>query len=450
MDFETRKRLYNLCDPKTPVEPDDPVNVDLDHEFDAAPRGIRWADKLAKDLELADQPVCELITGLPGSGKSTELLRLARQLERATSNRIFPIIIDTESKINLNIPIDVPDLLAIIVDEIEQAAHRLEKPGGPTTHLPGFLARAVETFSAPEWAPMEPPLPKGIDIPFAMMHQPAFREQVRAILAPHMSTFVANVRDEIKNQLQRIRFFGYSGVLVIVDSLEKLNGGTTESVASVLASAAHVFLDQRRLMSLPVHVLYTVPPALVSRRKVEGIRYLPVLKLHTRDGEPYPVGLSAARALVLRRVGEPALREILGDERYEHRLEEIVRLSGGYPRSLIEILKNLISEPPFPVSDSTFRRVCNGIREAYRRFLMKKDYEWLARVGWFKELFTETPEEQEIADRMLTDNAVMRYQNDDEWFDLHPAVRDLPGVQSELRKLEEAQKYAEFKREDGF
>jgi len=30
MNFKDRKRYYNLCDPKDPLSPDDPRNVDYD------------------------------------------------------------------------------------------------------------------------------------------------------------------------------------------------------------------------------------------------------------------------------------------------------------------------------------------------------------------------------------------------------------------------------------
>jgi hypothetical protein len=36
---------------------------------------------------------------------------------------------------------------------------------------------------------------------------------------------------------------------------------------------------------------------------------------------------------------------------------------------------------------------------------------------------------------MLASNAVLRYLNDSAWYDLHPAVRALPGVQAAVANL---------------
>jgi hypothetical protein len=35
---------------------------------------------------------------------------------------------------------------------------------------------------------------------------------------------------------------------------------------------------------------------------------------------------------------------------------------------------------------------------------------------------------------MLSNNAVLRYLNDRDWFDLHPAVREIPGVAEAIRR----------------
>jgi hypothetical protein len=36
---------------------------------------------------------------------------------------------------------------------------------------------------------------------------------------------------------------------------------------------------------------------------------------------------------------------------------------------------------------------------------------------------------------MLSNSAVLRYVNQNDWFDLHPAVAQIPGVQDAMRTL---------------
>ncbi len=84
MDRARRKQLYNACKPEESLAPDDPRNVQLDAfgEPGTRPRGVIWAERLASAIELSDGPVFMLFTGLPGSGKTTELRRLMSLLER--------------------------------------------------------------------------------------------------------------------------------------------------------------------------------------------------------------------------------------------------------------------------------------------------------------------------------------------------------------------------------
>jgi hypothetical protein len=35
---------------------------------------------------------------------------------------------------------------------------------------------------------------------------------------------------------------------------------------------------------------------------------------------------------------------------------------------------------------------------------------------------------------LLQNNAILRYQNDQDWFDIHPAVRQIPGVREEIER----------------
>ena len=135
-----------------------------------------------------------------------------------------------------------------------------------------------------------------------------------------------------------------------------------------------------------------------------------------------------------------ALREIFGDA-YDARLARLIDWSGGYPREIVRMLQNLLATPPekWPVSDSDFDRVLNQIADDYRKMVPTSTYEWLARVTVHKYLMLGSDADREIADRLLQTNAVLRYLNDSDWFDLHPAVREIPGVRDEIdRQLRQA------------
>jgi hypothetical protein len=82
MDLGTRRTYYNRCHPSDTLDPGDDRYVDIDAIDPAHPvRGQDWVTRLADRIELSDRPVYELFTGLPGSGKSTELRRLVQRLQ---------------------------------------------------------------------------------------------------------------------------------------------------------------------------------------------------------------------------------------------------------------------------------------------------------------------------------------------------------------------------------
>lgn len=104
MNLETRRRLYALCRDE-PLAPEDPRNVDFDHRDGLAVRGISWVERLAAPIELENRPTRQLITGLPGSGKSTELQRLEAYLRGTPGNRGHLVArVDAEDAFDLTQP----------------------------------------------------------------------------------------------------------------------------------------------------------------------------------------------------------------------------------------------------------------------------------------------------------------------------------------------------------
>ena len=93
---KTIAEAYQVCNPEQPLQPDDDRYVDL-----SASRGMRHIAELITwkiQNSGADAQNKRLFTGHRGSGKTTELLRLQRELER---NDFFTIYLDTERLLDL-------------------------------------------------------------------------------------------------------------------------------------------------------------------------------------------------------------------------------------------------------------------------------------------------------------------------------------------------------------
>jgi hypothetical protein len=275
--------------------------------------------------------------------------------------------------------------------------------------------------------------------------RPTLREQVRRAVAAHLSAFLRQVQTEFENLEKRAITLGRSGLLVILDSLEKLQG-TSESFDKVLTSAERVFTNGAPYLRLPVHVLYTVPPALLLRMPSADVRYLPMLKLHKRDHSPFAEGFEAARNIILKRVPDQVLAEIFGAPLVETRLREMIDWSGGYPRELVRLLQSILSIEPFPVSERAFRSVLTHAGDAYSRVVLgngQAALDLLARVVVTQQLVIGDGE-RELTDRLLSGNIILRYLNDSEWADIHPALLRQPLLLDAIERFrrEEAAKRA--------
>jgi hypothetical protein len=243
------------------------------------------------------------------------------------------------------------------------------------------------------------------------------------------------VRDEMILLSQRAQQTGRNGLIVILDSLEKLRG-ISSNWSDVLGSAERIFAGGAPYLRLPVHVIYTIPPALVSRR-FERAEFMPMIKLRDRKGNRWLDGLEAARALIRKRIPDDVLKALLGPQ-CERKLERLIDWSGGYPREIVRLLQSVIAVPRLPLTDDDFERVLNEVGDAYRKIVPADTFDWLARVSLEHYLTLENEHHRQAADLMLSNNAVLRYLNDNDWFDLHPAVEQIPGVLEARRKLEAA------------
>ncbi len=431
-----RKRLYNRCNPLEALDPEDDRNVDLDASVQAGGRvrGVVWVERLAQGIELSDRPVMELFTGLPGSGKSTELRRLARQLERADGANLLPVVVDAEDTLDLTSPLDVADVLAAVVNAADEEALRLEKRPVDLALREGYLRRFWDWMTRTEvdLSGAQFALPDGASLVVEMKTRPTLRKKVREIVANHLSSFLREVNRELLAIEARVQARGKAGLVIVVDSLEKLRG-TSTSWHDVLNSAEQLFAGGAPYLRLPVHTVYTIPPALVSRR-VDRVHFMPMIKLKAQDGTPWPPGARAARELVRRRIPDEHLIALLGPE-MERRLDTIIRWSGGYPRELVEMLQKIVGHARHPISEADLTRLLHEVRDSYRLVVPAEAFEWLAKVALEKFLTLEDDEQRPAADLMLSNSVILCYLNDQKWFDLHPAALEIPGIQEALQRL---------------
>lgn len=445
MDWQTQRLYYNLCNPNKALPPDNPQNVDLDHfgDQDQPVRGFDWLRELAINFEFSiadpavESPAMEFFTGLPGSGKTTEILRLARRLAKQEGANLLTVHVDADSYLDLTDRIDVSDLRFAILHATESRVLEAEGKDPRDTMKEGVIDRLGRLFGSVSLGQPKVGLPGGVNLALEMKVQPGLRQEVRRRVAENTTTFLRETDRELIELRERAKRCGFSGIAVLFDSLEKLRG-TSERFAEVLTSAEHLFSSGAPYLQLPVHVLYTIPPALILRLRV-NVHFMPMIKLWSREGIPFHPGLQAAREIINRRIPDPdMLRWCFGassQEELEERLHRLIKWSAGYPREIVRLLRSAIRQGP--LSAVGFERLLGQAGDDYRRLLLSTDVEWLARVAQEHQITPKDDQQRKAADRMLSNNVVLRYHNSSEWYDVHPAVREMPSFKEALARLQE-------------
>ncbi len=92
-----------------PLEPADDVYVPIYEDRQIA--GEDPVDLLARGIEWTQGEGVQLLAGLRGTGKSTELRRLRRRLAKAGN---LVVLCDLEDYLDLSIPIDVGEVLMVL------------------------------------------------------------------------------------------------------------------------------------------------------------------------------------------------------------------------------------------------------------------------------------------------------------------------------------------------
>ena len=435
-----QKQLFNACNPEDEVGPNDPRNVDLDARGgrgeSSALRG--FAARLTNEFELADGPMLRLVSGLPGSGKSTELLRLADRLSREDGAHLLAVVVDAETLLDLRVAIDAPDLLVLLLHHTERQVLAAEQRSPDEVWKAGSFERLWSFLTTTEASVPRAELGVGsVKIALDLKTNPELRTLIRERVRHRRPHFFRQVYEAFESLQRRTLDAGYGGLVLLVDSLEKLRG-MTDDFEQVLRSAERLFADGAPDLALPIHVLYTVPPTVVTR--IEGeIRVLPMIKLRTKEGLPYREGSAAATELIRRRIPQEDLAIIFGADAVEERLGEALAASGGYPREIVRMLRAVVAEGEFPLSREGLRRVLLRQGESVGRVALSHGVEGiraLARIHFHKRLLVGAAERQ-MMDHLVANNLILRYQNDQEWVDLHPAVLEIDLVQQAIRELEQ-------------
>lgn len=421
----------------------DPLYEPLD-EGEPVRGGGSAIDLLGRALIRSDEVTCQLFAGYPGSGKTTELYRLKTRLEASEETHV--VLINFEDYLNMYAPISVTDVLRIIAYGLDREASIQEAIAAGTMANPekvevGYLKRLFDFVSSSDVEIKN----IGFDVYGAKLmleikHNPSFHQRVRQVLDLRIEVFVQEALDVMDSAILRLRAATRARtIMVIADGIEKLTYLGEEARAAQEAAVEAVFVTNAQHLRLPCHAIYTFPPWLRFRAPDLGAMYdkepvvLPVIKIADVDGRPFQPGLDKLMRLLSRRID---IERVFGGD-VQGTLVPIMEASGGYFRDFLRLVRNILLDvPSLPATPAQCQQAIAVLSETYKMAVRSPDVELLVDIARNHKLPEGDAARLASFGRLVDDFLVFAYRNGEEWYDLHPLVRELPMVKRRLQSLE--------------
>ena len=369
-------------------------------------------------LGLHDQPVKLLFTGHVGSGKSTELNKLATHLE----NQFFIVNLDVRQSLNLSDLSYVDILLGLTTALFRRATEERVLAKAPAQIASGVWEDVSLFIERTIYGPVRLPDFKGeaslsakvnllaaeFEAKFSQESttRQAVREQMEgrvAELIEKLDFIARQVRDQYKRP---VLFFIENTDKPDLDKARDLFVNHTPTLTNFQAAAIYTF---------PVGLRYSSDFALVKDHFDHDF-VLPNIKVSERDGSENPQGIDCLRETVRKRAELDLFNDVA--------LDTMVRASGGLIRTLIRLIQ---SSAVYALSQGHNRIMPESAQAAiaeeeadYIAALSADDYDVLAARMHDRELSSDAG-----VQRLLQSRALMEYANGTPWCDVHPIIRDL-------------------------
>ncbi len=395
-------------------------------------RGILFAE---------GHPTVQLFSGYRGAGKSTELRRLRRDLEGLGQ---VVLLVDIEGYLDSSSPVEISSFLVALCGAFSDALkERLGEDVSRETYWERFIHFLGKTevqlgeLSAGLSVNAGNPGVGGASlrpqIKASLRTDPTFRQRLEVAMTGRLSALVEDAHGFFRDCVGQIRkriqqqTMAEPEVILLVDSIEHFRGTTTND-AAVQESLVSLFSIHASKLRLPgLHVVYTVPPYLKLRVPGVEASYDPgglyavhSLKICDRDRKPEPASYEALANIVARR-GD--WQRLLGRREV---LDELIELSGGHLRDLFRLLQEILRrtrELPAPehTVEATIRHVCSNLLP-----IADEDALALAQIAETHQanISAHTPAELARFARYLDTHLTLCYLNGEEWYEVHPLIRE--------------------------
>ncbi|NET55715.1 MAG: ATP-binding protein [Symploca sp. SIO2E6] len=375
--------MYNAFTP-TPLQPGDPAYVDC--------RAVRGDDDVLEDLgrtvRRSQQFTYQLYSGYRGSGKTTELLRLKKDLE--DRGHVVVYFAADEEDISVQ-DAQYTDILLACTRHLLRGLKEAN-PDPILNWLKGRLRDLQDVMLTEidiEKVNLELGLKAFAKLTAAVRTKPGQRQQIRERLEPHTETLIQAFNDFVKDGSSHLP--QKTKLLVIADNLDRIVPIFKENGRS---NHEEIFLDRHeQLKALNCHIIYTVPISMIYSRWATELKdnygiplVLPSIMVRQEDGEPYDKGLEILKTVIQRRI-PPSLQAALIPNVFESEavLRDLCLMSGGYVRDLVELMQQAITKTDaLPIKAKDLQRAADALRDVYKSTIEPNEWIQLAKVSLSK------------------------------------------------------------------
>jgi hypothetical protein len=385
---------------------------------------------LGRPIRRSQNFTYQLYSGYRGSGKTTELLRLRKDLE----DRGHIVVYFAADERDLSVQdAQHTDILLACTRHLLQGL----KQANPDPVLDWLKTRWADlqdvllTEVTVDQVNLAVGLKELAKLTSAIRAQPGQRQKIRERLEPHTESLIDALNRFIQDNSDRVA--AKTKLVVIADNLDRIVPIFRDHGRS---NHEEIFLDRsEQLKALNCHIIYTVPISMVySRWSTEleanyGIpRVLPSIMVRQEDNQPYQPGLDILRTMILRRVPTP-LQDSLVPTVFESEqvLQKLCLMSGGYSRDLMILVREAINKTEMlPIGIKAINSAIGNLRDVYERAIEPEEWIQLAQVSLSKQV-TTSPSYLSL----LFKRCMLQYSYFDEsgtrrtFLDVHPVIEKL-------------------------
>jgi hypothetical protein len=374
-----------------------------------------------------------LFTGNRGAGKTTELLRLAKILRGDEYNsEVF--YVDIAEYLYLGDPVEISDFVIVLMGALSDKFHeRFKENPADLSYFERILNLLQTEVSVQEMKLAAGPA----DLKLAFKENPTFKRQLQQRTRGIVEKIVQQARKfalDLKERLALLKSDTDRKIVLIVDSFERISGNF-ENARDVFASVETLFSSQAsNLRFSGINIVYTVPSYLSALTGGLGAYYaggriytLPTI--HIYQGRPapgQPPSISAdgiGKMVGLITLRYPDWRTFFTEDQ----LHRLAGSSGGdvrdYFRMLTMALISVQRLRQFPIPDELIKSAEDEVRRDMA-LIAENDRAWLAKIMYSHD--HELDDLDKLADfaRLQQGKYVLQYQNGEDWYDIHPLLRD--------------------------